>query len=66
MEIYAIVLVVIVGLCWVAWRIAKGAGYKEAELDAHKATIKNNKKAVKDAKDIATMSRAAKRNELSK
>lgn len=48
MEVYAFGLLVLFGLIWLAIRISKGAGYKEAKLDIKEAetqTIIENRKA---------------------
>jgi uncharacterized protein YpmB len=48
MEIYALGLLIILGLIWLALRVSKSSGYKEAKLETSEAeneTIKENIKA---------------------
>ena len=50
MTVYALGLLIIVGLILVAWRIAKGTGFREAELDATLARLDAIEKAAEEAK----------------
>ena len=51
MEIYALGLLILIGLIGVVVRVSKGSGYKEAELDAGDLYIRELQQKAKEAKD---------------
>ena len=66
MEIYALGLTILVGLIWAAWRVAKGKGITEAELDAALARIEALQKASEEAKQNEKIVTNLSRDELRK